>query len=295
MTGYMAHPQLHPEAWRKLMKHGNRGPDVAAWQATLLACQYDLTDQSGVFGDSTHNSTMAFQKLRGLGIDGKVGNESKSNIGTPPQPRVSHDDPIEGHDLRGLYDFDECTENIPFRQALNYTRANRTEMKWGVIHSMEGAESATKAESVSQWFAGENSRFPAPKSSAHYAFDCDSVVQMVREKDVAWHAPGANRYGVGFEHAGRARQTTAQWLDAFSRPMLMQSSWVMAAFCRRWNLPIVFVDRHDVSAGRRGITTHGEVTHAFKKSTHTDPGPNFPMEWYLACVREAHSILDPGS
>jgi N-acetyl-anhydromuramyl-L-alanine amidase AmpD len=285
----MAHPLLHPEAWRKLMKHGNRGSDVAAWQATLLACQYDLTDPAGMFGDGTHNATMAFQKLRRLGIDGKVGRESKSNINTPPMDRPT------GLDIRGLYQFDDCTENIPFRQAANYTHANRTEMKWVVVHSMEGAEASTKAETVSMWFAGENIRFPAPRASAHYAVDCDSIVQMVRDEDVAWHAPGANRYGIGIEHAGRARQTTEQWLDAFSRAMLMQSAWLVASICLRWNIPIVFVDRDGVSSGRRGITTHCEVTHAFRKSTHTDPGPNFPMEWYLTCVREAHMILSPGN
>lgn len=295
MTGYMAHRQAHPEAWRKLMQYGNRGTDVAAWQATLLACGYDLTDPAGRFLESTHNATMAFQKLRRLGVDGKVGSECKSNINTPPMPRAIPDETTDGHDLRGLYEFDDCVENIPFRQAQNFTRANRTVMKWAVIHSMEGAEAATKAESVSRWFAGENTRFPAPKSSAHYAIDCDSIVQMVHEHHVAWHAPGANRYGIGLEHAGRARQSAAQWLDAFSRPMLMQSAWLMAAICLRWNIPIVFVGRNDVSAGKRGITTHAEVTHAFRKSTHTDPGPNFPMEWYLECVREAHAILSPGS
>ena len=80
-------------------------------------------------------------------------------------------------------------------------------------------------------------------------------------------------------------------LDDFSKAMLLGSAWLTADICLRRRIPIVFVDRDGLSSGLRGITTHNEVTHAFRKSTHTDPGKNFPMDWYLEMVREAHQIL----
>jgi hypothetical protein len=37
-------------------------------------------------------------------------------------------------------------------------------------------------------------------------------------------------------------------------------------------------------AGKRGITTHLEVSRAYKRSTHTDPGPGWPMAEMLKMV-----------
>ena len=274
---YTSHPALHPDRWPRFMRHSDMGVGPAAWQATLEALGYDITDAVGVFGNSTHNATLAFQKLRHLGVDGVVGNECKSNITTPV--------PAE----RALGPGPSALTDIKFVQAKHYTRANRTELKWVVLHSMEGREAATKAETVSQWFAGKNSRYPAPKSSAHYAIDCDSIVQMVRDKDVAWAAPGANRHGLHLEHAGRSRQTSAQWRDAFSEPMLQLSAWVCARACREFALPVNFVTRDGLDRGERGITTHNEVTRSnlSDRGSHTDPGPNFPMDWYLGLVSNA--------
>ncbi len=283
MTQYTAHPATHPDQWPKLMRHGYVGAAAAAWQATLEALDYDVTDPVGEFGDSTHNATLAFQKLRELGIDGVVGNETKSNLIKLAAPRVEVG-PGPG-----------ASRPVPFLQAKHYTLANRPNdsIKWVVLHSMEGAEASTKAETVSRWFAGLNPRFPAPRSSAHYAIDCDSIVQMVRRQDVAWAAPGANRHGIHLEHAGKARQTAAQWRDAFSEPMLQRSAILCAQICKRHCIPIRFVDRHQLDLGNKGITTHNEVTRSnlSDRGTHTDPGKNFPMDWYLGLVRDAADQL----
>lgn len=160
-----------------------------------------------------------------------------------------------------------------------------------VIHSMEGSEVGTKAESCAYWFAGRNARYPAPRASAHYAVDNDSIVQMVSLKDVAWHAPGANHNGVGIEHAGKAKQTRDDWLDDFSKAMLLISAGLTARICKAYELPVQFVDSDALLAGDFGITTHDEVTKAFKKSSHTDPGKHFPMDWYLQQVLAAYDLL----
>lgn len=283
---YEAHPDIHPDQWPRLMRFGDVCVGVAAWQATLKALGYDIADESGEFGDSTHNSTLAFQKLRMLSIDGVVGNECKSNITTAPEARQRFSDTF-WTGPGGAY----ALADIKMVQALNYTRANRKadSIKWVVLHSQEGAETATKAETVALWFAGKNPRFAAPKSSAHYAVDCNSIVQMVHERDVAWAAPGANRHGIHLEHAGKARQTTAQWRDAFSEPMLMLSAILTARTCTTYKLPIRFVTGTELDAGMKGITTHNAVTRSnlSKRGSHTDPGPNFPMDWYLGLVSNA--------
>lgn len=56
----------------KVLKKGMKGPEVEQWQYFLLGDSYPcLTD--GVFGDTTHNSTVQFQKDYGLTSDGVVG------------------------------------------------------------------------------------------------------------------------------------------------------------------------------------------------------------------------------
>ena len=42
-----------------------------------------------------------------------------------------------------------------------------------------------------------------------------------------------------------------------------------------------FIDAEGLKAGKKGVTTHAEVSKAFKKSNHTDPGLGFPMDRIL--------------
>jgi N-acetyl-anhydromuramyl-L-alanine amidase AmpD len=41
----------------------------------------------------------------------------------------------------------------------------------------------------------------------------------------------------------------------------------------------------DLRAGKRGITGHADVSDAFRRSDHHDPGTAFPIEAYLARVK----------
>ena len=43
----------------------------------------------------------------------------------------------------------------------------------------------------------------------------------------------------------------------------------------------------DLVRGRRGITSHAEVSLAYRKSDHWDPGPGFPIDEFLGRVRSA--------
>jgi N-acetyl-anhydromuramyl-L-alanine amidase AmpD len=170
---------------------------------------------------------------------------------------------------------------IPFVQARNYTKGRSNHIDVLVIHTMESPEKPDTAESVANWFAGST----APQASAHYCIDANSIVQCVQDTDVAWHAPGANHNGLGFEHAGRAAQTGADWSDAYSTQMLERSAELIAEKCRKYDIPAVWLRPADLQAGRRGITGHADVSAAFKRSNHTDPGGNFPVQAYLALVK----------
>jgi N-acetylmuramoyl-L-alanine amidase CwlA len=155
---------------------------------------------------------------------------------------------------------------------------------------MEWPERTDSAEWCARFFAGLEGA--APRASAHACVDVDSIVQCVPWDRVAWHAPGANQYGIGIEHAGYARQTESDWSDVYSAKMLDLSAWLVAELCAKFGIPIDFVDSDGLLASQPGITTHAECSRAWGKSTHTDPGSNFPMGSYLRSV--AHYSLDAG-
>lgn len=164
--------------------------------------------------------------------------------------------------------------SFPFVQAAHYTPADRKRVLWVVLHSMEAPEKPGRAMQVAQWFGGSK----APMASAHYCVDADSVVQCVLEQDIAWAAPGANSQGIQIEMAGYAAQTASSWADDYSTAMINRTIDLAAGICRRWSIPAVLVGPSLLIERQPGITTHAFVTRAFRKSTHTDPGPHFPLE-----------------
>jgi N-acetyl-anhydromuramyl-L-alanine amidase AmpD len=167
----------------------------------------------------------------------------------------------------------------PLVESPHVTRTTGRQIDVVVLHSMENDEKGSSAESCAQWF-----RNPAARVSAHYCVDADSIVQCVRDRDIAWHAPGANHNGIGIEHAGRARQSRAEWEDAYSAAMLARSAALVASLCAKYRIPVTWLHPADLVAGKRGITSHDNVSKAFKRGTHWDPGPGFPIELYLRDV-----------
>ena len=260
----------------RVLQRGMRGDDVAVWQRVLMGSGYDLSpwNDDGDFGSVTHNASVSWQRERGLAATGVVDATTRAAIGAPPIER-----PEPAPDLG----------QIPFVAARNFTPANRQTVDVVVIHTMEAAEASTTADRVAAWAAGP----AAPRASWHYAIDDDSIVQCVKEEDVAWAAPSRNRTGMQLEHAGFARQTAEQWNDPFSTRMLRLSAQLTASICKRWDIPIRFVDAAGLLRDERGITTHWEVTKGPGKgqTSHTDPGPHFPMARYLELVMLAAEEL----
>lgn len=169
-----------------------------------------------------------------------------------------------------------------YRQARNYRAGGNLPVDRVVIHDMEYPERPGGAKWCADFFGGSG----APVASAHYCIDNQTIAQSVRESDIAFHAP-PNSHSIGIEHAGYAAQTRAEWLDAYSMAELRLSARLTADICQRHNLPVVYLTAADLRAGKRGITTHWQVSMAFKRTDHHDPGPNFPMDSYLQWVKEA--------
>jgi N-acetyl-anhydromuramyl-L-alanine amidase AmpD len=173
----------------------------------------------------------------------------------------------------------------PFIESPHQTAARDRAIGVVVIHTMEIAERAGAAEACAQWFAN-----PASEVSAHYCVDADSIVQCVREEDIAWHARGGNANSIGIELAGYAAQRTLAWNDAYSRAVVARAARLTADVCARHGIPLRRLRAADLVAGKRGVTGHAEVSAAFHKSDHWDPGPDFPWTRLLRLARSSNVV-----
>lgn len=165
----------------------------------------------------------------------------------------------------------------PKIQARNYGNVNGRSIRVLVIHDMESPEDVNTAENVAKWFAGSD----APKASAHLCIDSNSIVRCVDDMDVAYHAPGANNDGIGFELAGKASQSEAQWLDTFGKAMLENAAKAAAQYSVKYGIPVVHLTNSELGAGRKGLVGHRQVSSVYNKSDHSDPGANFPWTYFM--------------
>jgi len=149
------------------------------------------------------------------------------------------------------------------------------DIRWIVVHSAEG----TSAGGVAAWFARKNAT-----ASTQLAVDDSKCIRMLPDLIVPWGAPGANENGVHVELCGYARWSRAEWLSHMD--MLQMAAYRCAVWCHAYKIPPRWLHRWHLRVGRvRGITTHNEVSLAFRKSNHWDPGQGFPRDVFLKLVK----------
>ena len=175
---------------------------------------------------------------------------------------------------------------LAFVQAAGYTvgRPDGPPI-WIVIHDMEASETTTRAESTAVYFSDP----PDGRNvSSHYCADSNSIVQCVRLRDSAWtvgNRPGNNR-GINWELAGFASQTHAQWLDPYGVAMLNLIVPIIQADAAKYRIPLQRRTVAELRAWVPGITSHNDLRLAFGGTTHTDPGANFPWDYFIDLLNQ---------
>jgi N-acetyl-anhydromuramyl-L-alanine amidase AmpD len=181
---------------------------------------------------------------------------------------------------------------LAFVQAKSYARGRPDGPPiWIVVHDMEASETPTRAENTANYFA----TLPDGRSvSSHYCADNDSVVQCVRLADTAFtvgNRPG-NYRGINWEFSGFASQTRAQWLDAFGVAMFDQAAPIIRSDAQRYGIPLVRRTVAELRSFVPGVASHHDLGIAFGGTTHTDPGPNFPWDYFMALIQGGGTMTE---
>lgn len=177
------------------------------------------------------------------------------------------------------------------RSIFDSGRRTQSDIDFVVIHSAETQEGENTAEAIGSWFQNKANK---GKGSTHKGVDGGfegGIIQYVPDDYVAHGAAGGNHNGLHLEIAGRASQSRADWLDAYSRRALDRAALITAEWAVAYNLPLVWLTPDDLRRGLKGITTHNAIRIAFGKTSHTDPGPFFPGYEFMELVRNWHGFI----
>lgn len=172
-----------------------------------------------------------------------------------------------------------------------------------VVHSTVSPCVPGGARNIAAYF-----RSASAGGSAHYVVDPTEVVQVVYDSVIAWHAP-PNPHSLGVEMCdlpgpvpndkpGTARwkalRRSWRWARPNQRAMLKLTAKLVAELCAAYDVPPYYRGVAALKAGRRGVTTHANVSAAFKQSTHWDPGW-WPRWQFMRLVRRHHRLITGGT
>ena len=176
-------------------------------------------------------------------------------------------------------------DNHPARSQF---RVGRREPVRGVI-IVHTAESGTdtdgddpKAENVANFIRGRDDA-----GSYHLLGDRDSIVQLVRFANEAYHCKGgANKSTIGISLAMNAEDWPTLPVDA--RNELLDTAGQMAVIAIRWleargvQVPLRWLTRSEYEAGHLGFVSHANADPT--PGRRSDPGDGFPAGVFLQRV-----------
>lgn len=178
-----------------------------------------------------------------------------------------------------------------YRASRHSGKRKLNELRFVVLHSTEQSVSDVadplSALPVARYFASR-----AAKGSAHLVVGDIDCYRVLRDDYVPWAAPPLNRSGYHVEIVGRAEWTRDEWY--LHAQALERAARAVAVVCRTYGIPTRFLGPAELKrlgphpdVGHGGVTTHAAVSRAFGQSDHSDPGPRFPISFFMRRLRVA--------
>ena len=122
--------------------------------------------------------------------------------------------------------------------------------------------------------------------SSHYYVDNNSIVQSLDTKLKAWHAGSSqgNTYAIAYEITGTNDKSENWWMENVDWDLLARQ---IATDMKQWNIKNKHLTIAEMQHGSgTGIVTHDDMRRAWGGTTHTDPGPKFPMTYLISKVND---------
>lgn len=162
----------------------------------------------------------------------------------------------------------------------NNQRRNGTKIDLFLLHTQEGNGNA---DSLARWLQGP------VNASYHYTVSMDrndrgvTVCDGVDTDLASWSVLSANNRSINLCFAGSyARWSRQQWITNADKAIDV-AAYLAVQDCRKYKIPInVIVPPYARAAG---ISDHAYVTKVLGDGTHTDVGPNFPWDVFVARVK----------
>lgn len=177
------------------------------------------------------------------------------------------------------------TQSIYDGPPRGYTK-RRTDKRWIVIHNTSNDASAEDEASYA--------KRRTDSVSSHYYVDGSSIVQSLDTDYRAWHvgSPEGNAGGIGYEITGTNAKSRAWWMDHVAWGLLAGQ---IRRDCAEHSIAPRLLSISQIRSGETGIITHDQARRAWGGTTHTDPGPGFPLDYLVDMVKGATPSVSSGA
>lgn len=153
--------------------------------------------------------------------------------------------------------------------------------KWYVVihNTSNDASAPDEADYAKVRTDGTGSHYYADKVQVLQSTDTDRCVGHVGSDE-------GNERGLSYEITGFNSWTREQWLANVAWDDLAA---VIARDCLHFDIParlLTIAQMQSFTPSVKGFVTHDMCRRAWGETTHTDPGPNFPMDHLLGLVKK---------
>ena len=149
-------------------------------------------------------------------------------------------------------------DKIPFDQSPNYHVGRSKPIKYVLIHAQLGSQIGSRA-----WFKN-----PKSQVSAHYLISqTGEILQMVKDKDRAFHCWGVNDESIGCEFEDKGMCMKGPWTTV---EQLRKGAELVASLVKKYKLEVKNVIGHNTPWIQKLNPAYA----------HQDPGPYFDLELF---------------